>query len=159
MAAVLWQETEAGALVRSSGQTAVVNVEAQSGDPLPLCTGSDLKTCFLSNSSLVIIIIYLFIYFYTESTLHCSQLLSPSSILPTSRRQESLPNSYYISMGFITNCHIDENKNMCEQGTKIQFSEVTFLPFKGQKAAVRRFLGKSCRHCRLTSLLAIREAL
>lgn len=40
MAAVLWQGTEAAAPVRSSGQTAVVNVEAQREDLLPPCTGS-----------------------------------------------------------------------------------------------------------------------
>lgn len=40
MAAVLWQATEAAAPVRSSGQMAVANVEAPSGDSLPQCTKS-----------------------------------------------------------------------------------------------------------------------
>lgn len=34
MAAALWQATEAGAPIRSSGQMAVVNAEAQSEDAL-----------------------------------------------------------------------------------------------------------------------------
>lgn len=38
MAAVLWQATEAAAPVRSSGQMAVANVKAPSGDSLPQCT-------------------------------------------------------------------------------------------------------------------------
>lgn len=149
MAAVLWQGTEAAAPVRSSGQTAVVNVEAQQEDLLPPCTGSIFFT----------LLFFIIIFFYIESTLLCNQLTSPSSILPTSKRQESQPNSSYISMGFITNCHPScKTKQLGgKKGTKSQFLELTFSPLKGEKAAVRGCVGRSCRHCRLTSLLTMRE--
>lgn len=45
MAAVLWQETEAAAPVRSSGQTAVVNVEAQSGSTALAASLTRPATC------------------------------------------------------------------------------------------------------------------